>query len=102
MVTKYTDEIIAMYVAEYTPGQVCAQLGLCKSSQVQNEAHGNAVDEENNNNNNSYDLEQSPALVTDGPACVLCEFAMTILEKQIITNRTLDMVERGVEMIKAD
>jgi hypothetical protein len=34
MVTKYTDEIIAMFVAEYTPEQVCAQLGLCKSSQV--------------------------------------------------------------------
>jgi hypothetical protein len=67
-------------------------------AQVQIEAHGNDVDEETNYNK-SDDLEQSPALVTDGPVCVLCEFAMTILEKQIITNRTLDMVERGVEMI---
>jgi hypothetical protein len=35
------------------------------------------------------------------PSCALCEFAMNILEKQILTNRTLDMVERSVLMICA-
>lgn len=89
MVTKYTDEIIEMFVADYTPQQVCAKLGLCDSAQpVLMLPESNAI----------------PAIVaepTSNPLCVLCEFAMSILEKQILTNRTLDMVERAVEMICA-
>jgi hypothetical protein len=42
MVTKYTDEIIDMFVAEYTPEQVCAQLGLCKIS-LQFDEYVNAI-----------------------------------------------------------
>ncbi len=30
---------------------------------------------------------------------MICEFAINILESQLITNRTLDMVERAVQMI---
>ena len=35
-----------------------------------------------------------------GPLCVLCEFAMHILEKELLlTNRTLDMAEHAIEML---
>ena len=32
-------------------------------------------------------------LIQETPSCALCEFAMNVLEKQIVTNRTMDMVE---------
>ena len=37
--------------------------------------------------------------VKDSPVCVMCEFAMSVLEDEIFTNRSLDMVKHGVEMI---
>ncbi len=30
MVDRYTDDIIRMFVAEYTPRQICEELRLCK------------------------------------------------------------------------
>ncbi len=33
MVNQYTDEIISMFVAQYTPQQVCAALGLCNPAE---------------------------------------------------------------------
>lgn len=37
--------------------------------------------------------------VKSGPLCILCEFAMSVLEKQILTNSSMDMVERSVLML---
>ena len=36
---------------------------------------------------------------SEKPLCALCEFGMSVLEKKLINNRTLDMVEHAVQML---
>lgn len=84
MVNKYTDEIIDMFVAEYTPQQVCAQLGLCNPPKAEIQ---------------SNDITRFDDVQDSGPVCVLCEFAMHILEKQLVNNRTMDMAEHAILML---
>merc|ERR1712136_206075 len=96
---------------EYIPEQVCAGLGLCDKglddySDVENEILSNAIPDmssEEDSSEESLEELDNPGLTVEnrmGTAeCALCEFAMNLLEKQILTNRTLDMVVRSVLMI---
>ena len=89
MVNTYMDEIIQMFVSEYTPQQVCSELGLCnapKKLQLQDNIIPQHFENEQNN-------------LQNGPVCVLCEFAMHILETKLLTNRTMDMAEHAIEML---
>ena len=91
MVNQYTDEIVQMFVAEYTPQEVCSELGLCDPPQA---------DEINDNTILQFEEEVPEENdVSEKPLCALCEFAMDILEKQILTNRTMDMAEHAIEML---
>ena len=91
MVNQYTDEIVQMFVAEYTPQEVCSELGLCDPPQT---------DEINDNTILQFQDEQPEEnSVSDKPLCALCEFAMQILEKEILTNQTMDMAEHAIEML---
>ncbi len=105
MVNKYTDQIIDMFVSEYTPGEICTELRLCKKQApthfISNEipplpSQNSLVVEEEEPRQEDEGLEQGG----QGPLCVLCEFAISVLDRQILlANRTLDMVERGVELV---
>lgn len=33
------------------------------------------------------------------PFCAICEFGVDVLEKKLLTNRTVDMTERAVQML---
>ena len=74
MVNTYTNEIIDMFIAEYTPQEVCAELGLCDEPKIQ-------LQQQNNN------IPQEITGGGDDGICILCEYAMQILEKEIINNR---------------
>jgi len=100
-----------MLISEYTPEQVCAGLGLCNKglddySDVENEILSNDIpdmsSEEDSSEESLEEIDHNALAIGNrmGTAeCALCEFAMNLLEKQILTNRTLDMVERAVLMI---
>jgi saposin len=95
MIDEYTDEIIQMFVNEYTPQEVCYELGLCDppTNEIIVEEHvsANVIPR---NFEVQVDLEEKPL-------CVLCEFAIHVLEKEtgILSNRTLDMAEHAIEML---
>jgi len=95
MIDEYTDEIIQMFVNEYTPQEVCYELGLCDPPT--NEI---IVEEHVSNNVIPRNFEVQVDL-EEKPLCVLCEFAIHVLEKEtgILSNRTLDMAEHAVEML---
>lgn len=79
-----------MFAAEYTPQEVCAALKLCKpeiAALTSNEIPPMMIPEE------AEEVEGGK------PFCVLCEFAMSIVEEELVNNRTLDMVERAVQML---
>ena len=86
MVDRYTDKIIDMFIAEYTPQEVCAQLGLCDPPKIEQIENNIIVRFPTN------DIQATPG-------CILCQFAIQIIEKEILTNRSMDMVEHAVEML---
>eukprot|EP00095_Tigriopus_kingsejongensis_P007881 maker-scaffold127_size327531-snap-gene-2.26 protein:Tk07881 transcript:maker-scaffold127_size327531-snap-gene-2.26-mRNA-1 annotation:"saposin isoform 1" len=100
LVEAYTDKIIKMFVADYSPEQVCSSLHLCqKVPSGSRISFGNDVDRYHANAIPSvHETREPEALAKDGP-CVMCKFAITIMEKQILTNRSLDMAERAVQMM---
>lgn len=93
MVDRYMEELIDMFVKEYTPAQICKELRLCQD-QVFQPATLNEIPPLEDDSEEEADLG-------GGPFCVICEFAMTMVEKQVLNNRTLDMVERAVQMVCA-
>lgn len=104
-----------MFISEYTPDQICAELGLCDKGLNQfidddndilsNDIPSLSYDEDNsleNSEESSEEILETPIpniRRAESPSCALCEFAMNVLEKQILSNRTLDMVERAVLML---
>lgn len=90
MIDQYTDKIIELIVSEYTPEQICAELRLCKPKTVE------LFNQRQNEIDSTFNEEPTKAPVKFGPTCVLCEFAMSILKKQILTNASMDMAERAV------
>jgi len=87
MVAKYTEKIIDMFVAEYTPDLICAELSLC----VNNDINTNNIHQVN------FDSEEITAEETIG--CEMCEFAMTIVDQHLTNPNTIDEVERMVQFL---
>jgi hypothetical protein len=54
MVDRYTTQLVQMLVSEYTPAQICAELGLCNK--------GITVNNINNNVNNDIFSNDIPIL----------------------------------------
>jgi len=97
MVDEYTDEIIQMFVNEYTPQEVCYEIGLC-------DPPTNEIEVEHIETNvipRNFEIEEEQTDLQEEPLCVLCEYAMKVLlqESGIMSNRTIDMAEHAVEML---
>merc|ERR1712025_313141 len=71
MVAKYTEKIIDMFVAEYTPALICAELSLCVNNDINT----------NNIHQVSFDSEETTEIVKESIGCELCEFAMKIVDQ---------------------
>merc|ERR1719310_787556 len=68
MVAKYTEKIIAMFVAEYTPEMLCGELALCVNNDI------------NTNNIHLVDFDSEEVTAGETIGCEICEFAMTIVD----------------------
>ncbi len=58
MVNQYTDQIIDMFVQEYTPKQICEELNLCQQS---------ASSEQGSHTNDIPPINQLSAIVEEEP-----------------------------------
>jgi len=85
MVAKYTDEIIDMFIKEYTPKMICAELGLCVDNEI--------------NTNDIFAVQFEEPIVKANVGCEICEFAMSIIDQHIKDTSTVDEVERMVQFI---
>jgi len=96
MVEKYTKEIIDMLVKDYTPAMVCSKIALCVNSEISSN-HISALDdfyEEVQDINDDDDDEESA-----GVGCVMCEFAMKVVDEHLEDSPTVDQVERVVQFL---
>jgi len=85
MVAKYTDEIVDMFVKEYTPKQMCSELGLCVDNEI--------------NTNDIFALEFEEPAVETNVGCEMCEFAMSIVDEHLKDTNTIDEIERMIQFV---
>jgi saposin len=93
MVTAYTDELIDMIVSDYTPEEICAEIRMCSPKTIitKNDIAANELPPLDG----SALSELSSSF---SPYCIICEFVMHFVEKQLITPRTMDMGKRAIQM----
>lgn len=96
-VDQYIDKIIYMITNDYTPEKVCTSINMCEKKNPVVAQPRPSLQRSNANDISRFD--NSINQVGNGAMCTICEFGMNIVEKQIITNRTLDMAERAVLMM---
>jgi len=88
MVNKYTEEIIQLITSDYSPQEICSMISLCVNSEIStNDVH-------------AIDFSSLPSANTaqksGGVGCVMCEFAMEVLDEHLDDEPTIDQVERVV------
>jgi len=86
LVVKYTEKIIEMFVNDYTPEMVCSELSLC----VNNDINTNSIDEI---------VIRDSSVQKETIGCEMCEFAMSIIDKHLTDEATIDQVERIVQFM---
>lgn len=101
MVTKWADKIIELFVAEYTPAQVCQEIRLCKPTVSQHYQIGNSIaTNEIYTTNEIPPMEEVAKFQSQSPKCVICEFVMSVIDKNLIlSNATLWKTRRMVQMV---
>ena len=70
LVHKYTEKIIDMFVQQYTPDMICAELSMC----VNNEINTNSIHE--------VDFKDRVE-VHESIGCEMCEFAVSIIDQHL-------------------
>jgi len=85
MIAKYTEEIIDMFVNDYPPKEICAQLGLCVDNEI--------------NTNDIFAVDFAVPEMETNVGCEMCEFAMTILDEHIKDTNTVDEIERMIQFM---
>eukprot|EP00092_Neocalanus_flemingeri_P033617 GFUD01036545.1.p1 GENE.GFUD01036545.1~~GFUD01036545.1.p1 ORF type:complete len:893 (-),score=233.50 GFUD01036545.1:245-2923(-) len=85
MVAKYTDEIIEMFIKEYSPKEICAELGLCVDNEI--------------NTNDIFEVKFEEPIVQDKVGCAMCEFAMSLVDEHLKDTSTIDEIERMIQFV---
>jgi len=98
LVNSYLEDLVQMIVSEYTPEEICVAIRMCGPKE---EITNNELPPILNEVRPVSPPSSSTSSASAPPFCVICEFAMNIVEKKVLNNRTFDMVERAVEMVCA-
>lgn len=125
LVDAYADEIIEMLIAQLSPEEVCAALKLCSPKGAEKMPSSNDDDDRSGLTLGEFlrkmkskapakpitvgefvsqikkaDARGKPT-ISNNPACVMCEFAMSALEKQLINNHTEENMKRTIDFLCA-
>jgi len=93
MVHKYTDEIIHMLVHDYSAEDVCSALSLCVNEEISSNDI-NALDDFLGSVEDEDSLQEGESV-----GCVMCEFAVSVLDEHLDDDSTIDQVERVVQFL---
>lgn len=94
LVDKYMEELVDMFIAEYTPEEVCTNLKLCGPKEFLNERITGTDEEQAHIETNEIVLPKDDELVKavsgakDDNKCVICEFVLTQLDDMLKNNAT--------------
>jgi saposin len=106
-IAEHEQKIVDLIVKGFAPKEICGQLGLCVTSAEDEFSRDLDIDEalvvsivaEPTRSLNIVSLEKSTSSdlnLTATPECILCEFVMSQLEKEIANKKTEDEIKRAV------
>ena len=93
-VDKYLEELVDMFIAEYTPEEVCTNLKMCGPKEFMGERMTGKDEKEAQIETNEIVLPKDDELVKavsgakDDNKCVICEFVLTQLDDMLKNNAT--------------
>lgn len=89
MITKYTEEIVELFLKDYSAKEICTELGLCVDNQI-NSNDISAVE---------FEIVDTSSAYKDEVGCEMCEFAMTVIDEHLKDPGTVDQLEREVQFV---
>jgi saposin len=105
-VDAYGPVLLHLIAQDIHPEQLCDMIGMCKAAKSKQQPAGISNESDENNASESVEMAQlTPAKATVAKAvdsdaeCLLCEFAMNLLAKELKSNKTEPEIEallRGV------
>ncbi|XP_059489163.1 prosaposin [Neocloeon triangulifer] len=104
-VDKYSEELIDMVIAEYTPEEVCTNLKMCGPKEFESEMMTGNDEKQAHIETNEIVLPKDDELVKavsnakDDNRCVICEFVMTQLDDMLKNNATEDDIKNAVHTV---
>lgn len=102
MIAKYTEELVDLFLKDYTPKEICAELGLCINNQI-NTNDISQIDfdssEEEDDSNSIEDNFIGDIELQDAVGCEMCEFAMSIIDERLKDPGTIDQIEREIQFV---
>jgi saposin len=109
LVDAYSKEIIEMLLADLKPDEVCVALKLCAPKttsetvavKIGEAPKGITVGEFLDKIKQDVPAEAKQIESTNTPQCVMCEYAMSILEKRLLTNSTEEEITRAIQFLCA-
>lgn len=90
-VKKYSDEVVEMVLADFTPQEACTFIKLCTDNKVeyQNSKIVRIVDD--------FDDEFEELENLNNPQCELCKEIVKIVEQRVINKKSKDEIRRELE-----
>ncbi|XP_023348956.1 prosaposin [Eurytemora carolleeae] len=90
MVKRYTEQIIDLLVNDYTPSMICSEISLCVNSEISS----------NDITDLDYQVSYDPKPSQDKDVgCVMCEFAMQVIDEHLDDEPTIEQIERTVQFL---
>jgi len=89
MVDTSVEKIVEMFARDYTPAKVCAALRMCQKPRVMDQVFSNDISR----------FDPPTPQLDSSSTCTICELGMKFVEKKVLNNRTMDMVEHALLMM---
>jgi len=112
MIAKYTEELVDLFLKDYTPKEICAELGLCVNNQIdtndifevdfdssEEEDDSNSIEDTDSNEEEREVFSTEYAEMKNEVGCEMCEFAMSIIDERLKDPGTIDEVEREIQFV---
>lgn len=89
-VKKYSDEVVEMLLADFTPQEACTFIKLCTDDKPNKHETLSLADD-------SEDFDENPLATISNPQCELCKEIVKIVEQRVINKKSKDEIRRELE-----
>jgi len=101
LVDAYTEELVEMILASLTPDEICAALHLCTPKLRKTDITLEQFISTLTLDKPAVETAVAKKVEKPSASCIMCEYAMDQLDKQILTNSTEEQLKRMIDFMCA-